>query len=167
MDVPQTVLHTLGWQLLGMYISVVVRVCGKGSTDSHVSYTWQLMFESIYKIYLRFWTSPQKNQTLVATCKNSHLKLWTYYYSHSTVVWTQCDGPNSFVVNHRIAGDFGVEFNLAVWRIDQPITKLKSANIKSLIPYYWTAHAIALRKANWWVWSLGLNFSCWFDTMSI
>ena len=36
-------------------------------------------------------------------------------------------------MKYRIAGNFGRELNLAVWRIDQPTAKLKSANIKSFI----------------------------------
>jgi hypothetical protein len=52
---------------------------------------------------------------------------------------------------YRIAGKFGGELNLAVWRIDQPTAKLKSANIKSF-PYFARAKAI---EVTWWVWSLG------------
>ena len=33
-------------------------------------------------------------------------------------------------LKYRIAGKFGEEFNLVVWRINRPTTKLKSANIK-------------------------------------
>jgi hypothetical protein len=55
---------------------------------------------------------------------------------------------------YRIAGKFGGELNLAVWRIDQPTAKLKSANIKSFL-YFARAKAIAHREVNWWVWSLG------------
>jgi hypothetical protein len=36
---------------------------------------------------------------------------------------------------YRIAGKFGGELNLAVWRIDQPTAKLKSANIKSFLDF--------------------------------
>ena len=37
---------------------------------------------------------------------------------------------------YRIAGKFGMEFNLAVWRIDTPTAKLKSAKIKTLRATY-------------------------------
>ena len=36
----------------------------------------------------------------------------------------------TLVLRYRIAGKFGEEFNLAVWRIVRGIAKLKSANIK-------------------------------------
>ena len=56
-------------------------------------------------------------------------------------------------MRYRIAGKFGGELNLAVWRISQPAAKLKSANIKS---FRYFAHAMAIMhcEANWWVWSL-------------
>ena len=38
-----------------------------------------------------------------------------------------------FVYAYRIAGKFGGELNLAVWRISQPTAKLKTANIKSFL----------------------------------
>jgi hypothetical protein len=44
-------------------------------------------------------------------------------------------------ITYRIAGKFGGELNLAVWRIDQPTAKLKPANIKSF-PYFARAKAI-------------------------
>ena len=43
-----------------------------------------------------------------------------------------CPGE-SCKLNYHIAGKFSGELNLAVWWIDQPTTKLKSANIKSFI----------------------------------
>ncbi len=57
-------------------------------------------------------------------------------------------------VIYRIAGKFGGELNLAVWRIDQPTAKLKSANIKSFLDFA-RAKAIAHCEVTWWVWSLG------------
>jgi hypothetical protein len=56
------------------------------------------------------------------------------------------DGARSI---YCIAGKFGGELILAVWRIDQSTTKLKSANIKSFL---YLAHAKAIAKITWWVW---------------
>jgi hypothetical protein len=51
---------------------------------------------------------------------------------------------------YRITGKFGGELNLAVWRINQPTAKLKSANIKSF-PYFAHAKAIVHLEVTWWV----------------
>ena len=48
----------------------------------------------------------------------------------------------------RVARKFGGELNLAVWRIIQTATKLKSASIKSFL-YSMHAKAITHCEANW------------------
>lgn len=44
-------------------------------------------------------------------------------YGHDAKVYRE--------ITYRIAGNFGGELNLAVWRMNYPTVKLKSANIKS------------------------------------
>jgi hypothetical protein len=70
------------------------------------------------------------------------------------------------LLNYRIAGKFGGELNLAVWQIDQPTAKLKSANIKSF-PYFARTKVIAHREVIWWVWSLGSSNNSWTTRRSL
>ena len=55
--------------------------------------------------------------------------------SHEATKYWEWLGGWGYTI-YRIAGKFGEEFNLAVWRIIQGIAKLKSANIKFAIMRY-------------------------------
>jgi hypothetical protein len=69
-------------------------------------------------------------------------------------------------MEYCIAGKFGGELNLAVWWINQPTAKLKSANIKSFLDFV-RAKVIAHRAVTWWVWSLGSSNNSWTTRRSL
>jgi hypothetical protein len=70
--------------------------------------------------------------------------------NEATIYVASMNSVASRILYYRIAGKFGGEFNLAVWRINQPAATLKSANIKSF-PYFAHAKVIAHSEVTWWV----------------
>ena len=104
--------------------------------NSRSFYTNQNRILLLTKVHWRHTQLHQclKRWTVWTATKNYHnaavLPSWTCY-GVGCMPMSDMNKPHP-LADYCIAGKYGGELNLAVWWIDQPTAKLKSANIKSL-----------------------------------